>query len=217
MTKHFIKALTAATFAVVLVSGCAAQAPAVQAVSSSNVPVFEVTSTPASEQLEIKAAAAVKAAETKAAKVAAEAAAVKIAEIKAAADSAAAAAEEQIKAKAAVPPAAAVAPPKATAPAQDFHSWVNATLAKYGVSPGPGASFRVGSTGFCGGYMCTTVERYGTTPFRSVTTVSPGAIGNEFALIHEVAHQKGVGLRDTGGECAADVWARHYVGGSIYC
>jgi hypothetical protein len=111
------------------------------------------------------------------------------------------------------------ASPKKTVPApvQNFHAWVNATLTKYGVSPGPGASFRVGDTAFCGGYMCTRAERYGTSVFASVTTVSPGAIGNEFALIHEVAHQHGVGLVDTGGECAADRWTRQYIAGSIYC
>jgi hypothetical protein len=78
----------------------------------------------------------------------------------------------------------------------------------------------VGATGFCGGYMCTTSYRASaatTIPYRSLTTVSPGAIGNDFALIHEVAHQHGVGFHFSGGECAADVWARKYVQGSIYC
>jgi hypothetical protein len=118
-------------------------------------------------------------------------------------------------------PSASADPPAPPAPAPelDFMGWVNATMSGYGVSPGPGAVFVVGDTSFCGGYMCTTAYRANASaaPHRSLTTVSPGAIGHDFALVHEIAHQHGVGFSYSGGECAADVWARQYIGGSIYC
>lgn len=234
-----IRRLAAAAIALPLLAGCAA--PGTSATSPDTLSAVTVgqpatASVADTEQAEIASRVKVRAAAAKAAKKAADAkaaeeaaaaakkAADEAASAKAAEEAAAArAAEQAVAAKAASEAAqakavtAAPAPAPAPAPAADFMGWVNATMARYGVSPGPGASFVVGNTGFCGGYMCTTTQRYGTTPFQSLTTVSPGAIGNEFALIHEIAHQHGVGFKDSGGECAADVWARQYVQGSIYC
>lgn len=203
MARHFTKALTAAALAIILTSGSPAEAPTLTQTAVSLVtPEVAPSSTPDSEQLDIEREATLRAARVKAEEKAAAAARV---------------AEQKVKPVENKPSAKIVAPTSTTASTQNFHAWVNATLAKYGVSPGPSATFRVGNTAFCGGYMCTTTIRYGSVPASSVTVVSPGAIGNEFALIHEVAHQKGVGFKDTGGECAADVWARQYVSGSIYC
>lgn len=199
MAKHFTVALTATVLAAILVSGNPAQAPTI---TQTAISFADPATAPDSEQLEIERESILRSARIKAEEKAAAVARV---------------AEQKVKPVENKPLAKIVAPSSVPASTQSFHAWVNATLAKYGVSPGPSAVFRVGNTAFCGGYMCTTTIRYGTVPASSVTVVSPGAIGNEFALIHEVAHQKGVGFKDTGGECAADVWARQYIAGSIYC
>jgi hypothetical protein len=193
-----MQAMAVVVFSSVLVSSSAAPQAVVQIISSPNSSESEVTSTPETEK-----------AQTLLTRSADFEKAVKSAE--------AATIVPSTPTGKPIKPLEAKPEKIAPATAQSFHAWVNATLNKYGVSPGPGASFRVGSTAFCGGYMCTRAERYGTAVFASVTTVSPGAIGNEFALIHEVAHQHGVGLIDTGGECAADRWTRQYIAGSIYC
>ena len=213
-SSQVTRRVTAAILALPLLAGCATPGASIMspdALSAVTVSQSAPASTAETEQAEISAQIKSRAAAAKAAKKAADEAAA----AKAASDAAAAkAVEDAVAAKAATQTKAASAAP---APAAGFMGWVNATMARYGVSPGPGSAFVVGNTGFCGGYMCTTTHRYGTTPFKSLTTVSPGAIGNDFALIHEIAHQHGVGFPDTGGECAADTWARQYVQGSIYC
>lgn len=218
--------LTAITLLVV--TGCSVSGPATpEGISTATAASAQLADTGVSD-LEIeKVALAVEAeAANQAAK---QAEAVRVAEqAKAEADALALKAQEEataasLAAQKVVPeapaPVAKAAPVAASqaATVANFHNWVNYVLNKYGVAPGPNARFVVGDTSWCGGYMCITVQRYDTTVLSSVVTVSPGAIGNEFALVHEVGHTQGVGFKDTGGECAADAWARQYLSGSTIC